>query len=485
MTTEGPPQREPDPGSAANPPPGHQSPPAKSTPPHPNPVPDIPLPPRNRFGPDLRPLAYPAFRRLFWGGLAAAVGSQLTAVAVQQQIFDITGSNSLVGVASIVALVPLIIFGLLGGAIADTHDRRKLMMVTSTGMAVTALGLWLQSELKLHSVVVVMVLLAVQQGFFAVNQPTRSAIIPRIVPIELVPSANSLGFTVFGFGVLGGPLLAGIAIGTIGLPWLYFAEAVAMVAMLYPVFRLPPLPPLGGKLGERAKVMEGLKFLRWQPLILMTFVVDIIAMVFGMPRALFPAMAEQTFGGPVGGGIELGLLNAGMAIGVLVGGLTSGWLSGIKRQGVAIVLSICLWGGTMMLLGVTSVLWLAVGALAIGGWADMVSATFRMTILQTAIEDRMRGRMQGVFTVVVAGGPRVADLLHGLVADWTSTEIAVAGGGALVIIGTILAAFFGRSLWRFDTRTAVAASADGAAASSASEPEPVGEPDNPGRPTAD
>ncbi len=415
--------------------------------------PTPPTPPRrNRFGPDLRPLTYPAFRRLFLGGIVAAIGSQLSTVAVQQQIYDITGSSGYVGLASLVALVPLIIFGLLGGAIADTHDRRKLLMITSTGMAVSAAGLWLQAMFDLHSVVLIMVLLAVQQGFFAVNQPTRSAIIPRIVPIDLVPSANALGFTVFGFGVLAGPLLAGLMIPITGLPWLYFCEAVAMVAMLYPVFRLPPIPPLG-EIRERAKVLEGLRFLRTQPLILMTFVVDIIAMVFGMPRALFPQMAEQTFGGPIGGGPQLGLLNAAMAIGVLVGGLTSGWLGKVHRHGVAIVLAICLWGATMAMLGTTSVIWLAVGWLAVGGWADMVSATFRSTILQTAIEDRMRGRMQGVFTVVVAGGPRVADFVHGLAADATSTGTAVTVGGLLVIVCTVIAVVVQPVLWRYDTRT--------------------------------
>lgn len=409
------------------------------------------IPPRNRFGPDLRPLAYPAFRRLFLGGLATAIGSQLSVVAVQQQLFDLTGSNTVVGVASIVALVPLIVFGLVGGAIADNHDRRILLMITSSGIAVTAVLLWLQAILGVDSVVVVMALLAVNQGFFAVNQPTRSAITPRIVPVELVPSANALGFTVFGIGVLGGPLFAGLLIPLTGLGWLYFLEAVALIAMLYPVWKLPSIRPLGGGT-ERAKVLDGLRFLATQPLILMTFVVDIIAMVFGMPRALFPDMAEHTFGGPVGGGPQLGLLNAGMAIGVLLGGLTGGWLTRIHRQGVAIVVAICLWGGAMVMLGTTSAIWVAVGWLAIGGWADMISSTYRSTILQTAIEDRMRGRMQGVFTVVVAGGPRVADLLHGVVADATSTRLAVSGGGVLVIVGTLLAAAIGRSLWRYDSR---------------------------------
>ncbi|MDQ2845013.1 MAG: MFS transporter [Actinomycetota bacterium] len=413
-------------------------------------LPAVPLGPRNRFGPDLRPLAFAPYRRLFFGGVASAFGSQLTAVAVQQQIFDITNSSAAVGIASLVALVPLVAFGLLGGAIADTHDRRKLLMITSTGMAVSSLGLWVTALVGTHSAVVVMILLALQQGFFAVNQPTRSAIIPRIVPAALVPSANALGFTVFGVAVLGGPLLAGLLIPLLGLPWLYFIEAATLVLLLYPILKLPPIPPLAQML-ERASVMEGLRFLRTQPLILMTFAVDIIAMVFGMPRALFPQMAEDTFGGPVGGGPQLGLLNAAMAIGVLVGGLTSGWLGKIHRQGVAIVLAICLWGGAVAMFGTTSAIWVAVGWMAVGGWADMVSSTFRSTILQTAIEDRMRGRMQGVFTVVVAGGPRVADLLHGFAAQATSTRVAVIGGGVLVIVGTVVAAMIGRSLWRYDS----------------------------------
>lgn len=221
--------------------------------------------------------------------------------------------------------------------------------------------------------------------------------------------------------------------------------------MLHPVWKLPSIRPLGGGT-ERAKVLDGLRFLATQPLILMTFVVDIIAMVFGMPRVLFPQMAEQTFGGPAGGGPQLGLLNAGMAIGVLVGGLTGGWLTRIHRQGIAIVVAICLWGGSMIMLGTTSAIWVAVGWLAVGGWADMISSTYRSTILQTAIEDRMRGRMQGVFTVVVAGGPRVADLLHGVAADATSTRLAVSGGGVLVVVGTVLAAVVGRSLWQYDSR---------------------------------
>ena len=269
------------------------------------------------IGPDTRPLKIPAYRRLFLGQVTTVIGAMLTTVAVQQQIYDITGSSAWVGSASLGALVPLVVFGLLGGAIADTYDRRKLLMITSVGIALTSIGLWIGALAASESVWVVLGLLALQQGFFAVNQPTRSAIIPRIVPLDMVPAANALGMTVFSIGVIVGPLLVGILSPLVGLPWLYFLDALTLVAILYAVVKLPPIPPLGVRRG-RAKVLDGLAYLRLKPLLLMTFVVDIIAMVCGMPRALFPQMAQETFGGPAGGGLALGMLNAGLAIGSLI-----------------------------------------------------------------------------------------------------------------------------------------------------------------------
>lgn len=423
--------------------------------------PDKPKRSWRSVGPDLRPLSVPAYRRLFVGQVFTVVGSMITAVAVQQQVFDLTGSSAWVGFASLVALVPLVIFGLLGGAIADTYDRRKLLIVTSVGIAVTSIGLWVAALIGSESVWTVFALLALQQAFFAVNQPTRSAIIPRIVPVEMVPSANALGMTVFSIGVIVGPLLVGVLIPVVGLAWLYFIDALTLVAILYAVLRLPPIPPLGERRG-RAKVMDGLRYLWLKPLLLMTFVVDIIAMVFGMPRALFPQMAEETFGGAVGGGYQLGVLNAALAVGALIGGLTGGWIHRVRRQGIAIVAAIVLWGASMALYGTTSILWLAAIFLAVGGWADLVSAVYRSTILQVNATDEMRGRMQGVFTVVVAGGPRVADLVHGLVASATSTAFATTAGGIATIVLTLVAAAIGRSLVRYDTRDRTDADRPGA-----------------------
>ena len=361
----------------------------------------------------------------------------MAVVAVQQQIFTLTGSSAWVGAASFVALIPLITFGLLGGAIADTYDRRKILLYTSVGIGLTSVALFVNGILSNPSVIVIMVLLAVQQSLFAVNNPTRSAIIPRLVSIELVPAANALAMSIFSVGVLAGPLLAGVLLPYIGVSGIYLIDAVTVGAILWAVYELPPMPREGPP-GPRAKVRDGLAYLKGRNVLLMTFVVDIFAMVFGMPRALFPQMAEQTFGGPPEGGIQLGLLNMSLGLGAALGGLISGWLSRVQRQGIAIVVAIVAWGLCMIGLGLTSTLWVAVFFLVGGGLSDMISAVFRSTILQVSATDEMRGRMQGVFLVVVAGGPRVADLVHGVVAEWTSTAVAVAGGGVLVVVSVVL-----------------------------------------------
>ncbi|MFE2755847.1 MFS transporter [Actinosynnema sp. NPDC059335] len=390
---------------------------------------------------DTRPLKVVAYRRLWLSTIVTAIGSQLTAVAVPKQVYDLTGSSGWVGVSAGVALVPLLVFGLYGGAIADVVDRRKLLVVTNTGIAVTSVLLWGQAALHVDSVWLVIALLGLQQVFFAANAPARTASIARLVPADQIPAATALGSTVMMFGGVFGPMLAGALMPVVGLSTLYLVDAVALTLTIWAVWKLPPLPPLSGtsrRAGLR-DVVDGFRYLAVQKILLASFLLDIIAMVFGMPRALFPEMAEKTFGDPAGGGLALGLLFAAIPLGAMLCGLTSGWTSRVTRHGVGVVVAVVAWGVAMIGFGLAHALWLAVVFLAIGGAADMISMVFRSAILQSAATDDMRGRMQGVFIVVVAGGPRLADLLHGTGGAALGAGAATALGGVLVVVGTALA----------------------------------------------
>ncbi|MGW0475927.1 MFS transporter [Streptomyces coeruleorubidus] len=390
--------------------------------------------PRRRWAMDTRPLRRPAYRRLWGSTIVTAVGSQLTAVAVPKQIYDITGSSAWVGAASLAGLVPLIVFALWGGAIADSMDRRKLLLITNIGIAVTSLLFWLQAFTGLESVAALMVLLAVQQAFWGLNAPARNASIARLVPEDELPAANALGSTVMQTGQVAGPLLAGALIPVIGLPELYLIDALALCVTVWAVYRLPSLPPLGTAV-RRAGVREivaGFRYISGHTVLLLSFLADIIAMVLGMPRALFPQLAAQTYA-PYGEGLALGLLFAAIPIGAVLGGLFSGTFSRARRHGWMVIGSVVVWGAAITGFGLSGNLWVGVAFLAVAGVADMVSMVFRGAILLSAATDEMRGRMQGVFTVVVAGGPRLADVLHGTAGSAFGPRTAVAGGGLLVV----------------------------------------------------
>ncbi|MEV6166771.1 MFS transporter [Streptomyces sp. NPDC051954] len=395
-------------------------------------------PPRRgwrRWAMDTRPLRRPAYRRLWSSTIVTAVGSQLTAVAVPKQIYDITGSSAWVGYASLAGLLPMVVFALWGGAVADTVDRRKLLLITNIGIAVTSLLFWIQAAAGLDSVAVLMILLAVQQAFFGLNAPARNASIARLVPEHELPAANALGSTVMQTGLVAGPLLAGALIPVIGLPELYLIDALALCVVVWAVVRLPSLPPLDGRSARRAGLREigaGFRYISLHKVLLLSFLADIVAMVLGMPRALFPQLAAETYAS-YGEGLALGLLFAAIPIGAVAGGLLSGTFSRIRRHGWMVIAAVVAWGVAVTGFGLSGNLWLAVAFLAVAGIADMVSMVFRGAILLSAATDEMRGRMQGVFTVVVAGGPRLADLLHGTAGSAFGPRTAVAGGGILVV----------------------------------------------------
>ncbi|MEZ5095885.1 MAG: MFS transporter [Nocardioides sp.] len=399
---------------------------------------------------DTRPLADPHFRRLWLASIVTVIGAQLTVVAVPAQIYSITGSSAYVGLAGVFGLVPLVVFGLWGGALADAMDRRTLLIGSTVGLIGTSAAFWLQAMLGNRDVWLLLVLFSVQQAFYAINSPTRSAVLPRLLDAELLPAANSLSMTIYQAGAIAGPLVGGALIPLLGFSWLYLLDTVSLFTTLGAVVALPRLPVegLAGAPGLRS-VIDGLAYLRGHPILLMSFLVDIIAMVFGMPRALFPELAHLSFGGPDEGGLAFALLFAAIPAGAVLGGVFSGWVSRVSRQGYAVVVAILAWGLAMTGFGLAAGaaggsggLWLAVAVLMLvaGGAADMASAAFRVSMLQSAATDEVRGRLQGIFIVVVAGGPRIADVAHGGAAALVGTAAAAAGGGVLVVVLTVAAA---------------------------------------------
>ncbi|HSV41457.1 MAG TPA: MFS transporter [Nocardioidaceae bacterium] len=400
---------------------------------------------------DIRPLQVSApYRRLWFGSSISQLGQQMSAVAVAIQVYALTESSFYVGLVGVFALVPLVGLGLYGGAIADAVDRRTLALVASAGLWAVSVGLAVQAFLDVDSIWLLYGLIAIQSGFFAVNNPARSAMIPRLLDKELIPAAQALNMATFNLGFTLGPLFGALAIKWQGFEAAYTIDVMTFAAAYYALLRLPKMPPAhdSPKAGL-ASVLEGLRFLKKAPNLRMTFILDLCAMVLAQPRALFPALAYKVYGG---GAATVGLLQAAPAVGALLALLVSGWISKIRLQGVAIVMAIVGYGAVVGGVGLTSILWLGVIFLALSGAADMVSSAYRSTILQVAAPDALRGRLQGVFIVVVAGGPRAGDFVAGSVASATGEQVALVIGGLACIVGVLLAALVQRRFLAYDAR---------------------------------
>jgi MFS family permease len=397
---------------------------------------------------DTRPLAIAPYRRLLVGQGTAFIGSMLTQVAVPVQVYALTHSSLDVGFVGLAGLVPIVVFGIYGGAIADAVDRRRLYLAASIGTWAVTLALLAQTLLDLRNIGLILALVAVQSATFAIASSARGAIIPRIVDLELVPAANTLSFTVSNAGQVVGPLIAGVLVGLHhGFAYAYGIDAVLFTAALYSATRLPDIPPDGSVPRPNLRVIaDGLRFIAAQPVVMMSFVVDIGAMVLAMPRSLFPAVADLRFHGNVGP------LYAALAIGAVLAGLSSGWIGRVRRQGRALVFAIAGWGCAVALSGLAHQLWLVVALLAVAGAADLISAVYRQTILQVYAPDEMRGRMQGVFIAVVAGGPRLGDVRAGATAAASTPEFSWVAGGLMCIVVVAVVGYLVRPFWRYDTR---------------------------------
>jgi MFS family permease len=416
---------------------------------------------------DLTPLrSAPAYRRLWLGLSVSNLGTQLTVTAVGLQVYAITGSTFSVGVLGVCALVPLVVLGLYGGALVDVHDRRKVALVASIGLWVVSGLLAVQAWLHLDSVPLLYALVALQSAGFAVNNPARSAIIPRLVEPRLLPAANVLQTVSWNIAFVVGPLLGAflVAGGDFGLA--YTVDVVLFSAALWALWRLPDLPPVETPVGEPGKrglasVFEGLRYLATRPNVRMTFIVDLTAMILAMPRVLLPAVGVLWLGG---GAATTGELSAAFAVGAVLAGLLSGGLVQVQHQGRVIVGSIVVFGLAVAGFGVVLLgagprsphgvlvpaLLVSFVFLALAGGADAVSAVFRQTILQAATPDAMRGRLQGVFIVVVAGGPRLGDLVLGTAADRVGEAWAALGGGLLCVAVLVTVVALQRRFWDYD-----------------------------------
>jgi MFS family permease len=400
---------------------------------------------------DVRPLQASAdYRRLWVGQTVSQLGQQMTTVAIAIQVYDITGSSFSVGLVGLASLVPMVCFGLYGGAIADVMDRRRLALVASIGLWLLSLVLVAQAVLGLDEPGLLYAVVAAQSACFAVNNPARAAIIPRLLRRDLLPAANALSMASFNLGFTVGPLVGAYLIHVSGFATTYAVDAVTFTAALYSLFRLPRIPPEGAaRRAGLAAVVEGLRFLTTAPNLRTSFVADMCAMVLAQPRALFPALALTVYMGTEG---TVGLLQSAPAAGALAAFLLSGWIGRVRRHGRAIVAAVAVYGMAVGAVGLTDVLWFGVFFLAVSGAADMVSAAYRSTMLQAAAPDALRGRLQGVFTVVVAGGPRAGDFVAGTVASLTSERTALLVGGMSCVAGVLLAAARQRGFLRYDAQ---------------------------------
>jgi MFS family permease len=378
-------------------------------------------------------------RFLVLGELISVLGTQLTTVAVPYQVYQLTRSSLDVGLVSLAQLVPLIAGSLLGGSAVDALDRRRLLMVAQVLMAACSAGLAVNADLGHVSLWPLFVLPALAAGFGGLDSAGRSAIVPNLVQRSEVPTANAIFQALFQFGLVAGPAVAGLLLAGAGIRFVYWMDVASFAAALLAVSVMSPQRPAGAA-GHRPglrSIIEGLGFVRGRQAIQGAYLIDINAMVFGMPRALFPALATTLFGG---GASTLGFLYAAPGAGALIGAVTTGWVGRVRRQGLAVIVAVITWGIAITCFGLTSWLPGALALLAVAGWADVISAVFRGTIIQLAVPDALRGRLSGLQIAVVSGGPRIGDAESGAVAAGFGDTISVVSGGLACIAGALLLA---------------------------------------------
>lgn len=392
------------------------------------------------------------FRVLWLGELVSMVGRQITVVALPYQIFLLTRSPLAVGLIGLAQLVPLVAATIAGGAVADRIDRRTLILLTEIGMAITTALLLLGALADRPPLWFLYAATGLSAGLSGLNLPARSAAVPNLVPKDRLPAALALNQILFQAAMIVGGLIVGQILGRLGLVWAYTADLASCGAAIWASWLLRPLPPKRGEhpIGTAwSEIRDGFRYLKGRRVIQSTFLIDLDAMIFGMPRALFPVLAFTVFHVGAEG---LGLLYAAPAAGALIGALTAGWVGRIRRQGLAVVWAVIIWGASIAFFGFSGRFFgLALAFLAIAGAADVISAVFRGTILQLSVPDALRGRLSAIHILVVTGGPRLGDVEAGVVASLVSPWFSVVSGGLVCVVGAVVLAVAVPGLVRYRT----------------------------------
>ena len=419
-----------------------------------------------RLLPDLTPYrASRDLRLVVAGNFIGNLGAQATLVALPFQLYLLTHSPFLVGLLGAVELGPLIFMSLVGGAIADRVDRRRLLIATQAGVVICAGGLAVAAFLGHPALAALYILGGLLAGFNALQNAARSAIIPNLISSnELLASALATNYGLSSLSMVVGPGLGGLLIGAFGVQAAYIIDAgcclvVALTAL--PIAAQPPhaAPDAHESLGR--SIAEGLRYVRGNRALVGSFAVDLIAMTFGMPRALFAVLAVSTYHAGASG---TGLLYTAVAIGATATALLSGWIKHARRLGIICVWAVTAWGVAIALAGLMGSIWVAAVLLAVAGGADSVSAVCRSTINQSITPDRMRGRMSSVYGLVVTGGPRLGDIEAGAVAGAAGVRFSVASGGVACLVGMGLVALAFPELIRYDTQDWMSSAPDAVAA---------------------
>ena len=409
----------------------------------------IPARGRTRAGRALRALAvditplrrFRDYRLLFEGLFVSEIGHQITHVAILIQVYAITHSTLAVGLVGLTALVPLAVSTIGFAWIADAFDRRKVLALIQIGLAVGS-GILLVNALSPHpSLAVIYVAVAVTAFLGGMDSPTRTAAVARIVGAEHLANAVALNQVLWNATMVAGPAVGGL-LAAHSFPLAYGVDAATYGATLLAAILMRPVPPAPGEQAPSrgmAAVREGLSYLKGRRVIQTTFAVDLVAMIFGMPRALFPVLALTQFHrGPHAAARLVGYLLSAVGAGALIGALTTGWVQRIRHQGLAVLWAVGVWGAAIAAFGfVGNHVLLALLCLAVAGSADVISAVFRGTILQLAVPDGLRGRLNAIHILVVTGGPRLGDLEAGVVARLFTPFVSVVSGGVACIAGVL------------------------------------------------